>query len=192
VKIDPTGTVKWTGALADGSKVTQTTALSRQGLWPLHASLYNGNGLAIGWMLTSSAGLDGQVLWLRPSGYYAKSTSQGFINDVAPIGSPYRPSASPIIPLNSGSGLLTFSSPALASPYMSSVFLDPRNRLTSADASKPSLKLNAASGLLTGTAQIPHLGKVSIQGVLVQDRNAAAGFFSSPTRTGQVRLEPAP
>src|SRR5208337_3042221 len=34
--VSPAGVVKWSGSLADGAKVSQTSAVSKDGLWPLY------------------------------------------------------------------------------------------------------------------------------------------------------------
>ena len=49
------GGIKFSGSLADGSKVTQKTSLSEQGIWPLYSSLYKGAGSLIGWLQVTNA-----------------------------------------------------------------------------------------------------------------------------------------
>ena len=50
VKVDASGAILFNGSLADGSKVSQSSALSKQGIWPLYASLYGGQGAIISWL----------------------------------------------------------------------------------------------------------------------------------------------
>jgi hypothetical protein len=65
VKVTKTGVLTWAGALADGTKVTQSSILSKDGYWPMYVPLYSGGGSVLGWMHLISSNLvtDGSVDW---------------------------------------------------------------------------------------------------------------------------------
>jgi len=83
VKVDKAGNVVWNGTLADGTSVSQATTLSKQGRWPLYASVYGGTGEVISWMQFSSqpdSDLTGQTIWIKPASraaYYPLGTTNG-------------------------------------------------------------------------------------------------------------------
>src|SRR5262249_40551619 len=97
VKIDLAGKVTLMGSLADGTKITQTTALFDSGYWALYVSLYSGSGCSLSWMQVSNNGtMDGQFVWLKParlaSKYYTGgSSSSGFTNIVEATAALYSP-----------------------------------------------------------------------------------------------------
>jgi uncharacterized repeat protein (TIGR02543 family) len=74
------GTAKITGALADGTALSQTVTVSQDGYVPIYASLYSGKGLLLGWINLELTNTDGVSLaWIHPgtrSGLY----TNGFIN----------------------------------------------------------------------------------------------------------------
>jgi hypothetical protein len=81
---DDAGTVKITGALADGTVLSQAANVSQDGYVPIYASLYAGKGLLLGWInleLTDTGGTG--LTWIHPvtrSGLY----KNGFINVLSP------------------------------------------------------------------------------------------------------------
>jgi hypothetical protein len=71
VTITTAGSVKITVMLGDGSKVTQATAVSQDGLVPFFGSLYANKGSILGWFIignTVGDELNGTVYWNRPAG----------------------------------------------------------------------------------------------------------------------------
>jgi hypothetical protein len=195
LKADAAGNVRWAGTLGDGTKVTQGSFFSSGGLWGLYASLYGGRGSALGWLqLSSGSGtnLSGQCLWVKPAGLGPRYYPKGFTNDVQALGSAYvRPHSGAVLPLNNGVGTLTFSGAGLSGEVAKSLTVDRHNRVTSSDSPAPSLKLNPATGLFSGSVWLPSLGKVSFQGAVFQNGNFAAGNFLGMTQSGEVFLSPA-
>ena len=195
VKTDAAGNVRWVGSMGDGTKVTQSGFVSSEGLWAAYAPLYGGRGSALGWLQFSATGLtnlSGQCLWVKPAGLGPRYYPQGFTNDVEAFGSAYsRPAAGSSV-LQFSAGTLSFTGGGLSAPFSNAIVLDLRNRVTSSDIPAPSVRINSSSGLFTGSASLPSLGKISFQGALFQNGNFGAGFFLGPTQSGEVLLRPAP
>jgi hypothetical protein len=89
VVITSTGALKFTGTLGDGAKVTQVTAISKDGEWPFFGSLYSGRGSIIGWLTISGNDISGPVNWFKlpsvdpvnyPSGFSFQTTATGAKN----------------------------------------------------------------------------------------------------------------
>ena len=49
VKVLPTGFGMLAGSLADGTPISQTSTVSRDGYWPMYLNLYSGKGSLWGW-----------------------------------------------------------------------------------------------------------------------------------------------
>lgn len=80
LNVSPAGVVNWTGKLADGSTLTRSLRLGREGQIPLHNLLYSGTGSLQGWAtirpdLTalSESEVDGEMSWVK--NVQAKSSS---------------------------------------------------------------------------------------------------------------------
>jgi hypothetical protein len=62
------GTVKITGAMADGTVLSQSTTASQDGRVPVYAKLYGGKGLVLGWINLDLTNFDGTGLtWIHPA-----------------------------------------------------------------------------------------------------------------------------
>ena len=89
VQVDGLGKVVWSATLADGSKVSQQTAISKEGIWPLYAAPYAGRGLTLGWVQLNTNDLNGQFVWVKPGGLPGKVYPSGFTNQVQVTLSPF-------------------------------------------------------------------------------------------------------
>src|SRR5207253_992298 len=89
VKVDSGGHIQWSGVLADGTKVSQKTMLSKDGVWPLYVPLYNGGGSLLSWIKFDDGAAGGPVVWLKPRGALTKYYPAGFTNAVLAVGSLY-------------------------------------------------------------------------------------------------------
>jgi hypothetical protein len=198
VKVDAGGALQWSGTLADGTKVSQATTLSKDGFWPLFTPLYSGNGLMMSWLQFTnppdlSSAINGQALWVKPAG--AKYYPAGFAGQFDAVGSHYTRPLSGHRALNfpNGHGQLIFRFGGLAAPFTNQITLDTKNRFTSAATNKLTLSLTATTGLFRGSTRNPGTGKpLPFQGALFQDGTNAVGLFLGPAQSGQVDLEPAP
>lgn len=85
VKVDRDGRVTFSGALPDGTRLTQASSLSAAGDWPLYNSLYDHQGCIAGWLrFTNSSGTagGGLVTWIKPSSFGTPAYPGGFINQL--------------------------------------------------------------------------------------------------------------
>ncbi len=194
LKLDAKGNVRWAGTLADGTKVTQKTTLSKDGIWPIYSSLYSGAGSVIGWVqfeAEANADLSGQVVWMKPVGSGGKNYWGGFTNNVSAEGSVY---AAPVrgsraLSLDKGVGTLIFNGAGLS--VTNTIALDSHNHVTVLDGPKLTLTVTPASGLFRGVLSTASR-KVSFQGCLYQDTTNGFGFYLNPTQSGSVIWSAAP
>ncbi len=194
VDVDIYGYATLTAYLADGTKVTQRTGISADGIWPLYAAPYSGRGLALGWVEMSTNLMGGQLIWVKPAVAASRYYPAGFTNWTEVAGSRYqrRPAGTPVIPLANGSGQLIFSGDFLSAPFTNVIFLSGNNRVVS---SQPGLSMTVSplSGWFYGTTVNPETGKgLPFQGMLLQEGNFGAGFNWTTNRYGGVVLLPSP
>jgi hypothetical protein len=189
------GNIQWSGTLADGTKLTQKSAISKEGVWPLYASLYNGSGCVLGWIQfanETSSDLGGKVLWLKPVGAVSKTYMGGFTNAVNAVGSSYN-SAVGTKALSMGTGQFVLSGAGLAQPITNAITLSSDNKILMPAGSQFTLQLSAASGLFQGTVLNPQTQKkITFQGVVQRKGNYGAGFFLNGNLSGEVYLSRTP
>src|SRR5262249_104140 len=96
---------------------------SKNGVWPLYAPLYGGQGILLGSLNLSQDSLDGDVFWIKPPGTPGKYYLQGFNVQTAALGSLYTPPASGANPLNFETATLVLTGGNLAQTVMNQVTL---------------------------------------------------------------------
>lgn len=194
VKVSSLGSVVWVANLADGGKVSQSTRLSEDGIWPLHAAPYSGRGLNLGWIEVTTDGLGGDMAWIRPARIPGRYYTAGFTNLVEVVGSAYaRPGAGQrVLNWPSAMGQLVFRNGGLSTPLAQGVFLDSNHRVFGLDGRPMNVTISLLSGFVSGTVVNPATGKpLSFQGMLLQNRGAGAGFFWTGADIGEVEIRPA-
>ena len=197
IAIDRSGNLQWAGVLADGTPVSQTTTVCKQGLWPLFASLYGGGGVAISWMqfATNKNDMSGQFIWIKNGGLGSAYTSMyaaGITNSAIVEGAPYVAPTSTSPPLNP-TNRVTFLGGGLtnASASFTNWFtVNTRGQIASTNK-QFTLSVTSSSGLISGSTLNPQTGKsLSFLGVIYQRTNAA-GQFPGTKVNGQIFIAPA-
>ena len=193
IKLDASGQVQWRGTLADGTKVGQNGLVSKDGVWPLYVSLYNGGGSLLSWITFADGGAGGEMVWLKSRGTTTKYYSAGFTNAVEAIGSVYTRPASGTRAMQLINGNLIFSDGGLGAPFTNSISLGLNNKVTTTSSGKLTLNINTTSGLFKGSVLNPDTGKpFPFQGVLLENTSSGGGFFLGPQQSGRVFLSPTP
>lgn len=188
--VDTLGRVKLALTLADGTKISQSTTLSKNGAWPLYSQPYKTGGVAIGWMQFGAAaadGFDGQCVWIKPSG--ASSVySQGITNGLQVFGALFK--APPHSFQNFGSSKVILTGGGLSGPITNSVTWGSDNKVVAGSSMK--LSVNPSSGLFQGTLAVGpgKAGLVPFQGVLFEKNNIGLGFFLGSGQSGTVSFAP--
>ena len=184
ITIKADGSVTWTGTLADGSPVSQSSALSSQGIWPLYAPLYSGAGFVISWIQVtnrSDSDLSGMMIWMKPAGVKSSYFKSGFTNEMETVGSLYTPP-----PLNSNHGVVVLTGGNLSVP-VTNYFSFGANYKASNRAAKFSLAITPSTGWFSG-----NYGASKFRGALIQNDGIGAGYFLGTNESGQVWFSPTP
>ncbi len=189
------GGIKFAGVLGDGTKVSQSTIVSRAGQWPLYASLYSGNGSVLGWITFTNQltdDLNGLVSWIKLAQLSAKLYPGGFTNETEAIGSMYR-FTNGVRVLNLSTGIVWLAQGNLGESFTNQVALGLDNKVTNLSSNNLSLSLTTKSGLFKGSATAPGAAKaIPFSGVVLQKQNAGFGYFLGTNQSGEVFFGPAP
>src|SRR5579859_1104401 len=201
IKVAATGKIKFSGTLGDGTKISQSAIVSKDGMWPLYIPLYSKQGLLSGWVtftnIVGVSDLGGTLTWSKPAGARAKLFLNGFTTQTALVGSRYTapPSGTPALTVSGSTCnvLVTSGAGDLASFLSNSVTLNPNNKVSLCTTNKTKLSISAKTGLFSGSFVNPNTAKsTSFHGAILQDQNDGAGFFLGTDQTGFVTVQPTP
>jgi hypothetical protein len=189
--IGASGQLKFQGTLADGTPVSQTTAISQNAQWPLFVSLYGGRGQLMGWVdFTNAAGSDlsGEVMWAKLPIARAASYAGGFDVTSALEGSRFTAGSAKAPALDFNAGVVSLSAGNLASSMSNSFTVAANGKLL--PASGLTLNFSESSGRFSGTMPNPVHGRapLSFSGVFLTKENYGAGYFVSSNLSGAVYL----
>ena len=186
VIVPANGAARFSGSLADDTRVSQSIGLSADGTWPLYAMVYKGTGSVLGWLSftnTTDSSLQGEVSWIK-SGKFGKYFNNGFTNRGELLGSTYAPPTNRA-PINVTNAVLTLNGDDIS--ITNGVTL----RSTNAVAGLTQiLTIDPKSGLFKGTVTDPaKKTKIPVKGALLQQQTNGSGFFLQTNFNGQVNLK---
>ena len=196
VKVDAAGKITLVGSLADGTKISQSAVLSKNGEWPLYVPLYSGKGSILSWInyaTTATSDLSGDLSWIKPPMPTAKYYPGGFTLEANATGSQYNPPAKGTAVLNISNGQIVLTGGGLGEGIVNYVTLGANNRVTS--TSKASLTFTLSSGAFRGTVPNPAGGRskaISFGGVVLQNQTLGKGYFLGSGQSGEVLFSGAP
>ena len=194
VTIGLAGNISISGRLGDSTAFAQATGLSKNGEWPLYASLYSGRGLVLGWVtvtnrLTNS--LEGTFNWINttlagnyyPAGFAFSNSFIGSTYTAPPGGQRALALTNCSVIVNGGNLLGSYTNGALYTET-NTVFGNDISQLDSA------LKFSSlVTGVLGGSFAHPDIHRRrSFYGVALQQQNTAQGFFMGTNQSGAFLL----
>lgn len=201
VTVAPSGVITAQLSLADGTKVSRSGSLSKDGVWPLYAPLYAQTGVLIGNIQFENkpgeSDFAGETHWFTPPNAKAVNFKGGFELALEAVGSRYTPPRSLERFLNlsnvAGNARFEASGGMLTSPLERLVTVTAQNTITplQADSTALAVKITPTTGMISGTFIPPGQTKpVTYSGAAFQKQNTAAGWFVSGSLSGRVALEP--
>ncbi|MGP8233898.1 MAG: carboxypeptidase regulatory-like domain-containing protein [Limisphaerales bacterium] len=183
VAVSALGTVTLGGSLADGTPISQSSVVSKEGYWPLYVSLYGGKGSLWGWNYFANHTITnaGALSWINETNSSKTALYRaGFTNQEATItGGLYVPNFELpddlIVKLEGGN---------LPSPITVPNLSENVDKLT--------LKTNKATGVISGSFANPVMLKqiIKVNGVILQGQTKAQGYFLGTNQSGIFRLDP--
>ena len=199
--VDAGGKIRLSATLGDGTRITQTAAVSENGMWPVYIPLYAKQGSLEGLVtftnIVGISDLGGTLTWFKPAVPTAKLYPTGFTTRITLIGSAYTapPVGTPALTVSNTTCnlLVTAGAGDLASFVSNTVTLNTNNKVTLCVTNGFKLTVTPKTGLFSGSFVNPATSKpMTFKGALFQKQNDGAGFFLGPDQTGFVAVEPAP
>jgi hypothetical protein len=195
VQVSSNGLATFVGTVADGTAVSQSAPLSRQGLWPLYVPLYSGRGSLLSWVAFTNQPNDdfhGLLSWIKPANPAARYYPAGFTNLCQALGSAYRrPATSTNHVLNLTNASVVFSGGNLVADFTNSVALGLNSQITNLSSNRLTLSFSLFTGAFKGSATDPATGKaLPFSGAVFQKQNAGYGFLLGTNQAGRVSLTP--
>jgi|GEM_PF-1778016 len=193
------GAVTLSGSLADGTALTQSSWVSKDGFWPVYASLYTAKGVLMGETnFTSLAGISdvgGQLIWMRPADAKSLLYKPGFTTELDSVGSKFIKAVTyrRLIPMQNvgGNTLLQLEDGGLTAPLSRLATVNSANvtNVPMQDADRSTLTITGATGLLTGNFYHPVTQKLTAyKGAILQTQNLMGGYFLEGTHGGKMSL----
>jgi hypothetical protein len=202
VTVDGSGRIRFSGTLADGTRVSQSTVVSKDGMWPVYIPLYAAKqGSLSGWVtftnIVGVSDLNGSLNWVKPRAAISKFYPNGFATQITLLGSQYvaLPAGIPALTVSNANCNLLVTSGAgdLASSVSNSVTLSANNKVSLCTPNGFKLAVIAKTGLFSGSFINPATAKpTAFRGALFQKQNDGAGFFLGADQAGFVTVEPVP
>ena len=194
VKVSTGGLASFVGTLADGTKVSQSAALSKDGLWPFYAPLYAGKGLMVSWQLfrtISDTDFDGWMVWIKPTNSAARFYRAGFDYERSAFGEAYVSPVGTNAFFNSSYVQVSCAYGELPANFFNAIQIAPGNKIINLSANKLSMKFSPSTGIFSGTVNDPIINKIwSFSGAVFQKDNAGYGFLAGTNASSQVALFP--
>lgn len=196
------GVVKVSASLADGTKATASSWVSKDGFWPVYASLYKNLGVLMGQLdFTSLEGIsdvEGPLKWKRPADPKAAMFKPGFETTLDSVGGLFtKPAANQrLVPLanEGGNASLFLSEGGLGDePIVRRSTVSAANKVVVPlqGEDRSAVTLTSASGLMAGSFFHPDTQKsVKFQGVVLQPQGLFGGYFLAGSQGGDVVLAP--
>jgi hypothetical protein len=201
--VSANGAARFAGNLADGTPVSQTATVSREGFWPVYVPLHGGRGSVWSWLIFETntvlfdtnavpADLTGDWRWLKPSLSSTRYYTNGFTNVLRVAGAHYIPPVgSTNGALSFSNGVIVFSGGSLATPFTNGVLHASNDRFTCPDTNRLVLTLSRPTGLFNGSVAVPGTRlTVPFRGALFQNANVGLGYLLHTNTSGAVWLGP--
>jgi hypothetical protein len=199
VTISLSGAISFAGSLADGTSVSQSSAISQDGAWPFYLPLYKGQGSLYSWNWFTNDLTNGTIIFATNASWVNATNSTttavyrtGFTNQAVTIfGSAYNPSAAPLLGLPDGAGQVVLEGGGVAATT-NDIVLSSANRITvGTNADKLSLTVSKNTGMISGSFTnfaSPHK-TFTINGVVVQSLANAQGYFLGTNGSGYFHFQ---
>jgi hypothetical protein len=188
--VSSTGSGTLAGRLGDGTAISVSSPLARDGRFPLYAQLYSSAGSVLSWLRFTNrpwSDFDGPLHWSRPANPTSPSYPAGFAVASFCVGSVYNATNTPLLALTNVA--MAFYGGSLGIGFQNQVTFLPSGSLTNYSTNKLSFSLTKSTGLFSGSVVNPATGaSFNYNGALLQKWNAALGQALISGRTSAVKL----
>ncbi len=195
-QVQPQGKISFAGALPDGTRLAQSTTISKDGSWPLYVSVGRDATIVLGWLSVTNAGetnLSGRLNWFKPSRAKERYYRGGFTNETVVVGSVFVPGNATNRVFGPTNGVVGFTNGNLAADFAHSVEIDAKGKVQDPDSSALKFSIAKSTGLFSGSVKPPGSNKsIALKGAILQRQNRGAGYFLGTNAAGRVLLSSEP
>ncbi len=200
VKVSALGTITLAGSLADGTAISQSSVVSKDGFWPLYVSLYGGKGSLWGWNyfnFTNHTITSAPVLsWINETNSSKTAVYRsGFTNQEATLNGGLYVSTNTLTNIWPADLTATLEGGGLLAAITNSVTIAANDRIAvtnSLDTNKLTLTVHKSTGVISGSFANPDGTKrtIKVNGVILQGETNAQGYFLGTNQSGRFTLDP--
>ncbi len=187
------GSVKITGALADGTAFSQSTPVSAGGYIPLYASLYGNKGLLLGWLNLDPTNASGPVYWVHPAlrtGLFTNAFSATNPITLSPWTNFSQAGELPTNAVPTNLTVVEMTNGVATATNVFSLTISNNFRLGGQGPEALGGTLNGKTGLLTVTLGSGANKQTGYAVILPDTTNASGGYFVTRTNSGAILLKP--
>jgi hypothetical protein len=185
VFIDGAGNVRMNGQLADGTAISQSTTISKNGFWPLYVAPYGATGAFTGWISVTNipqSSLHGVTYWFRPQMRRGVFTNEFSRRDDV-VGSLFIQPPPGVSIMKWTEGIATIGGDNISNSVSSHLTWS-SNNVVNVDLNDFTFQVGPF-GTIRGTLTHPvsHVHE-ALQGVILPKTNWAGGFFLDVNSSG--------
>ena len=198
VTVDRAGNVSLFGSLADGTAISQSTKLSRNGDWPFYISLYTNKGCILSPLTIATNGttaaveVNGSTFWAKAGTAGGTYFNKGFTNVSSAVGAPYTPPAVGARIINATGGSIVAQDGGLTEAFRNAFTLTTTNTVLMVAPVTNSMTLTVQTnvGTFTGAFRHPVSGVTkTYKGVFLQNARVGGGYFLGSTNSGSIYIQ---
>jgi hypothetical protein len=189
------GSVVSSGILGDGTAVSQSSYISKDGQWPYYTPLYSySSGSMLGWLSFTNLPNDdvtGRMNWIKPALAGELNNKTGFSNQLAAVGSrfvtPANYRTTPILGMTKAT--IAFDNSETAGDFSNAITLGKAGSVSNQSTNRLSMSLDVNYGTFSGWVVEPNARYYArFYGAVHQKRNMAFGYLQDLTRTVGVTI----
>jgi hypothetical protein len=194
VKVATSGLITFAGSLADGTKVTQSSAISKLGAWPFYVPLSKGAGSVMSWLAFENRSTDdihGNMNWIKPANPLSLKYPAGFTYQTEALGSAYAPPPLGVNMLGLTTASVSFSGGNVGADFINYVTLGLASKVVNNSSNALSMTFTLTSGAFKGTVTNPtNKRSLPFSGVVLPKMNAGYGYALGTNQTSAVTFGP--
>ena len=195
LRVTTSGSVSLSASLPDGTGVSQSATVSKDGYWPLYVPVYSGQGVLMSWLSFTNqpdSDLNGLLTLIKPALSNAQYYAAGFTQQCQALGSLYVPPPGKYpLCLCLTNAQLAFSGGNLSAEFTNAIAAGRFGTVTNQSGNALAVTFYPLVGTFKGSVHDPVTrSNFAFRGAVLQKQNAGFGLLLGTNQTSQVNLTP--